>query len=311
MVRKAAGRESKAGARAARRREDAAVKLMVLGAGFAVVPLFLRASPLGKAFSSLIPLGIVLMLVGSALLWLTRRQKSAAERPNHLGERAPSLESIAGPVRALSADRVVDEFVRASAEGKSAGQTPAMRPKSWSPEVFAQVEWRRFEAVVEALFKQAGLVTKSQSHGADGGVDVWLYSRTQPEIPVGMVQCKHWQGRQVGVDKVRELRGVMAAEKVGRGLFATTSTFTADARQFAQENGIDLLDVERLLAMIAKRSPEQQKALLEVALEGDYWIPTCASCGIKMVPRKSRKDGGEFWGCSNYPRCKTTMPMRL
>ncbi len=172
------------------------------------------------------------------------------------------------------------------------------------------IEWRRFEALVEALFAQAGFQTKSQSHGPDEGIDIWLYSRSNPGAPVSVVQCKHWQGKRVGVDKVRELRGVMAAKEISRGQFATTSTFTDDAITFAKENGVNLLDVKALLALIAKRSQEQQQALLALALEGEYWRPTCVNCGTKMVERAPRKGGKPFWGCAGYPSCKTTMPMR-
>jgi restriction endonuclease Mrr len=112
---------------------------------------------------------------------------------------------------------------------------------------------------------------KAQSHGADDGVDVWLYSRSHPGAPVSIVQCKHWSGKRVGVDKLRELRGVMASKDVRRGQFATTSTFTPEATAFARDNGINPLDVDGLLALIAKRTPEQQEALLNVATQGDYW----------------------------------------
>jgi restriction system protein len=46
---------------------------------------------------------------------------------------------------------------------------------------------------------------------------------------------------------------------------------------------------------------------LDVAHEGEYWRPTCASCGIKLVERTPAKGGIGFWGCSNFPRCKTRM----
>ena len=45
-----------------------------------------------------------------------------------------------------------------------------------------------------------------------------------------------------------------------------------------------------------------------MAYEGEYWRPTCASCGTKMVERSRSSDGGLFWGCTNYPRCKRTLP---
>ncbi|WP_370868866.1 restriction endonuclease [Polaromonas sp.] len=38
----------------------------------------------------------------------------------------------------------------------------------------------------EALFAQAGFETRSQSHGADGGVDIWLHS-ANAQGPVAVV----------------------------------------------------------------------------------------------------------------------------
>ena len=187
--------------------------------------------------------------------------------------------------------------------------TQAMPPQSsWSAAVFEAIEWRRFEAVCEALFAQAGFQTKAQSHGADGGVDIWLYSQ-HASGPVSVVQCKHWRGKLVGVKQMREFFGVMAANQMARGTFVTSSTFSYDAQQFTQSNGINALDVNRLLALIATRTADQQNALLTIAYEGEYWRHTCASCGIKMVSRTPGKGGADFWGCSNYPRCKAIIPM--
>lgn len=178
----------------------------------------------------------------------------------------------------------------------------------WSPAVFAAIEWRRFEAVCETLFAQAGFQTRSQSHGADGGVDIWLHS-TNTQGPVAVVQCKHWHNKPVGVKEIREFFGVMASHQLKRGTYATTSTYTADAHQFAKDNGINAMDGAALLDLIAKRTPEQQQALLAVAHEGEYWRPTCASCGIKLVERTPANGGTAFWGCCNYPRCKSRLPM--
>lgn len=191
---------------------------------------------------------------------------------------------------------------------------PPRPPERWSREVFELIEWRRFEAVVEALFAQAGFETRSQAHGADGGVDVWLYSMNHAagDAPVSIVQCKQWMRWKVGVKEVRELRGVMAQHGIVRGQFVTTSDFTADAREFAAGNGIGLHDVDGLLRLIATRHPKQQEALLRVAFDGEWWRPTCASCGIKLVERTARESGRAFWGCENFARgCKTRMPIRL
>lgn len=181
---------------------------------------------------------------------------------------------------------------------------------AWSPAVFNAIEWRRFEAVCEALFAQAGFEARTQSHGPDGGVDVWLYSKNA-QGPVSVVQCKHWHSKQVGVKELREFFGVMASHRLKRGTYATTSTFTPDALAFAKSNGIHLLDGAGLLKLIAQRTSEQQQALLAVAFDGDYSRPTCASCGIKMVERTPSKGGAAFWGCANFPRCRSRMGLAM
>lgn len=193
---------------------------------------------------------------------------------------------------------------------EAATSRPPPTADSWSPAVFAAIEWRRFEAVCESLFAQAGFRTKSQSHGADGGVDIWLYSANAVGV-VAIAQCKHWTSKPVGVKEIREFFGVMASHQLKRGTYATTSSYTPDAMQFAKANGINAMDGAALIKLIGTRTPKQQAALLTVAFEGDYWRPTCASCGIKTVARTTTKSGDAFWGCNNYPRCKTMFKMTI
>lgn len=183
------------------------------------------------------------------------------------------------------------------------------RAATWNAQVFRDIEWRRFEEVCASLFAQAGFEARTQSHGADGGVDIWLYSANS-QGPAAVVQCKHWLGKPVGVKEVREFYGVMASHKLTRGTYATSGTFTTDARDFAKSNGISPMDGLALLALISRRTSQQQKELLALAYQGEYWRPTCASCGIKMVERQARRNGNAFWGCAEYPRCSFTLPVR-
>jgi hypothetical protein len=43
------------------------VKLLALGAAFALAPLFLSGSPFGKALGALTPLGLFLLVVGGSI----------------------------------------------------------------------------------------------------------------------------------------------------------------------------------------------------------------------------------------------------
>lgn len=284
------------------KRIEAAAGTTAIGAIFTLGPLFLsRSSPFRPAVVQLLPIGFLLLAIGIGMLWWHVRTAARGTAASSNGQRSAERDAR---VSVLRDDRAA---VREHAPNREAG---AERPREWSPAVFDVIEWRRFEALVEELFKQAGFITKSQSHGADGGVDIWLYSKHQADgAPVSIVQCKHWSGKQVGVDKVRELRGVMASHDIKRGQFATTSEFSQAAEEFAAKNGINLLNGRGLLALIRQRSEQQQAALLEIALAGEYQTPTCVNCGIKLIERTPKGGGKAFWGCQNFPRCRKTMPM--
>lgn len=251
---------------------------LALGAVMLAAPLFVNGSPILNAVAHSVRVPALLAVgIGAVLLAVHALTKKPAERK----------ESVQSP--------------------PTNEQPPALA--SWSDDVLSRIEWRRFEALVEALFTQAGFETRSQSHGADGGVDIWLHSKNA-EGPVAVVQCKHWQGKPVGVREMREFLGVMVSHGLKRGTYATSSTFTSDALAFAKANGINAQDGRGLLQMIRSRTPEQQAALLAVATEGEYWRPTCASCGVKMVERKPKSGGAAFWGCVNFPQCRATLQMR-
>jgi restriction system protein len=282
---------------------EKSILVTVVGVAFLVSPTLLKGSTAISAVAAgLQPAGWVALGLGFALLGLhllLQHRHTAPPEPDTAESRfQQSILNYAEP----------PEFLQSTPPRPPRPMAaPAREPqRSWRPEVFAQIEWRRFEAVCEALFSQAGFQTQAQSHGADGGVDIWLHSR-HAQGPVAVVQCKHWPNKPVGVKEMREFLGVMTARKLKRGTYATSGRYSREALQFARDNGINALDGAALIQLILKRTPEQQQQLLAVAYEGEYWRPTCASCGIKLVERKNEKTGQTFWGCSNFPRCRTLM----
>ena len=312
--------------------QELGFRATVLGLAFLIIPSFFGTSLTMKVVSAGLSIpGWMLLAAGLLMLGIAyaRKKSTSASPPANQG--FPSIKPAAltnhdkrelvanifrhAPAKATQPldarfrrEPVMSRDTKFGRTADNSAATPSPEPGEWSPAVFAAIEWRRFEAVCEALFGQAGFETRSQTHGADGGVDIWLYSR-HAEGLAAVVQCKHWHGKAVGVKELREFFGVMTSHQLKRGTYATTSTYTPDAQKFATDNGINAMDGRALLDLIAKRTPEQQQALLAVAFEGEYWRPTCASCGIKLMERTPTKGGSAFWGCSNYPRCKSRIPM--
>ena len=210
---------------------EADLTVLVIGIALWVAPMFLNGNPLlgGLAQGLRIPAQL-LTGIGAVLLVIYALARRAAE-PNEV---APTSPRAVTPRRSNVAER--KEPVMAPLSGE---QQPALT--SWNDDVLAKIEWRRFEALVEALFAQAGFETRSQSHGADGGVDIWLHSKNA-EGPVAVVQCKHWQGKPVGVREMREFLGVMVSHGLRRGVLGLRELpevpgNIADAVRGSSQNG--------------------------------------------------------------------------
>lgn len=185
---------------------------------------------------------------------------------------------------------------------------PQLDTSQWNLDLLKALEWKRFELVCAGYFEELGFRAETVRGGPDGGVDVHLFTKDSRH-PAIIVQCKAWRSGAVGVAIVRELLGVMTAAGVKEGVIATTSTFTTEAKSFAMGKEIHLIDGEDLIRKLRDLAPERQKSLIEFVTEGDYWTPTCPSCGIgtRMVMRTSGKDGSRFWGCEKFPACRATM----
>jgi restriction system protein len=180
----------------------------------------------------------------------------------------------------------------------------------WTPELLKQLEWRRFEELCAAYFETLGFRTDVLS-GAGGGVDINLYAHGAERAST-IVQCQPWNAYRVGIKPVRGLLGAMASGNVAEGVLVTSGKFTQEARDLAnKEKKISLVDGAELLARIAALVPEKALELLRFATHGDFQTPTCPTCALKMIPRKSTTHGRKFWGCRNYPSCKHTFSNTL
>ncbi|HJV76227.1 MAG TPA: restriction endonuclease [Noviherbaspirillum sp.] len=200
------------------------------------------------------------------------------------------------------------ESVRMDATvSKSILPSPEQGFNAWSLDALRALEWKRFELLCARYYEAVGFKTQTIRCGADGGIDVKLF-KTDPSHPIAVVQCKAWNTSAVGVKEIRELLGVMAHEKVGRGIFITTGTYTRDALAFGANNPIQLLDGTAFLEKIRALPEESTRSLLRFAFEGDFRTPTCPSCGIKMVEREGKR--GAFWGCMHYPKCKSVFSFK-
>ena len=181
------------------------------------------------------------------------------------------------------------------------------KPAFWSLELLQQIEWKLFENLSAAYYKEMGIRAELTKLGADGGIDIKLF-QDDSGAPTAIVQCKAWNSKLVGVKPIREFLGVMSHEKISKGFFMASGAYSDDAKEIAKANRITLINGMMFLAMIKLLSEDAQLRLLNLVTAGDFTTPSCPSCGIKMVRRTGKR--GEFWGCQNYPKCRQMLNMK-
>lgn len=176
-----------------------------------------------------------------------------------------------------------------------------------------------FERLLALYFRDQGYIVKEVGVGGnDGGVDLVIIDRRGEKTAV---QAKCYSDHHpVQVVTVRELVAAKRNHDCILSLLITTSDLTLPAKKEAEQFKVDYWHgglVEQKLSVWGKWQPgkkrrtaekeessghaEINKTQREVAAAKSI---TC-KCGAPMVRRKN-KQGVEFLGCSNYPKCRET-----
>jgi hypothetical protein len=155
---------------------------------------------------------------------------------------------------------------------------------------------------VAAGFRARGFAVEQTQDGADGGVDLHLFQGDERAA----VQVKHFPTRQVGVDTVRSLLGVLQLTGLSRGYLVSSGEFTPDAWAEAQRAGIVLIRGQDTLALVneAITAGFVVPQLVDDPAPG---VPRCPICRRPMVLRhvkKGARAGQPFWGCPEFPDCR-------
>jgi restriction system protein len=182
--------------------------------------------------------------------------------------------------------------------------------------------WQQFETIVGEAFRRKGYsVIENGQGGADGGVDLVMSKDGKRYL----VQCKQYRASTVSVTIVREIFGVVAAQRAAGAIVVTTGAFTKDAIEFAKSQPIELIDGRALEAMVrgingvttplagisASSSSSSPRSSSPSPAPSPAASPviSCPKCGSEMARRTPRAGGTAFYGCSTFPKCRGTRPI--
>lgn len=143
-------------------------------------------------------------------------------------------------------------------------------------ETLSQVSPKFFEAIVLDLLHKMGYgASRSDLQrvggSGDGGID-GIISLDKLGLEKVYVQAKRWQS-SVGRPDVQAFYGALAGQRANKGVFITTSTFTAQAEEFARSvERIVLVDGARLAnLMIDHEVGVTMRPLRAPKIDSDYF----------------------------------------
>jgi restriction system protein len=96
------------------------------------------------------------------------------------------------------------------------------------------MSWEEFSAAMEQAYRRDGFTVTRLAAGAD--FELVQGSRST------LVACKRWKARTTGIEPLRELEAVRRTREVGECIYVATGEVTAQARAFATERNIRVLE---------------------------------------------------------------------
>ncbi len=154
-----------------------------------------------------------------------------------------------------------------------------------------------FEDYITDLFYRLGYKTRAVGQSHDGGIDVVA----EKNSITNYIQCKKFITSEVTVGAVRDFYGALVDHLAnGQGYFITTNKFTLEARKFAEDKPIELIDGFKLVNYIHMVKKDDKFN----STQNNIPVRRCPRCGGNLVERTGKF--GIFYGCSNFPKCKYT-----
>lgn len=207
---------------------------------------------------SLFVLGMLFLISHSVIsIKASAGEKSAARKSVHRSPKAPMQPEHSRPQFIHQQNKL--QFANAEANASAPG---------WNVHDLSKIGGLRFEALCIELFTQVGYDAESRANDEDGmEFSVLLHSR-HAEEPSSLMQCKHIIDQPIILKQLIAMHACMDMHDVKRGNYVTTSAFSGDALQFAKDHGINAVNGNKLLSLIAGRTHEQQLVLRGIMLNG-------------------------------------------
>jgi hypothetical protein len=162
-----------------------------------------------------------------------------------------------------------------------------------------RVAWDQLESLLAIYYRGQGyrvehVGTAATGSRFDGGIDLKLYRDDQYIV----VQCKHWNAKQVPHNDVHQLLGLMVNEGATGAILVTSGEFTRAASEAARKLGhVQLIDGDDLRVMLGPLpEPPVAAAPLDAVASGAKALATHAGERLLRAAEDRIRSGGRRGG---------------
>lgn len=194
----------------------------------------------------------------------------------------------------------------------------------------------QFENVIAQMFERLGFTVEQTPYSNDYGRDAIMIRNDEKYL----LECKRYQeGGSSGRPELQKFHSAIISDNAKAGFFVTTGAFTKAAIEFASTQSITLVDGELLQKYLYKSLPKttddsyqtvcivcgetashslnkpctvncpnghpvEPSLTIDQVFGASHEVPPkCTQCGKTMRLVRGRR--GPFWGCSQYPQCRS------
>lgn len=149
-----------------------------------------------------------------------------------------------------------------------------------------QLDWKRFQDLVRVIVTKAGYRARPVMLG-EAGVALLSLTPWEGKNHESLLCCAPWNQSTVTGRLVAGFHQEVTNRGFPAGTMFTPGGYRADAKEFEGERPIELVDGSGFLEVVHRLPELERNYLLDLTTAGDFDVPTCPACSVKLQLRDS------------------------
>ena len=165
--------------------------------------------------------------------------------------------------------------------------------------------WVQLEGIVTDVYEKLGCATSRRANNEGENNFSLVIDRAGHRTAV---MCKPWKNTELTSPEIIEFSTELKQAGMSHGVLVTLREPTAPALSVAETLGIDIVNRDGLLHLLAACGDNYRAELLAMLSDPRKNCPTCDHEMVLRTATTGLGAGEQYWGCATFPQCRCTEP---